>query len=155
MTETPVVQVAEEVSTETVAFFGKEFHVADRIGLMPLLKFAKHAREGVDSADAEGLAAMYDFLRQCIADDDWNAFENHATDQRADDEDLLELITQVMEIVGERPTKRRSGSSTGSSTTAPSSEGDSSSRVIQRFEQDGRPDLALIVTDAVEQRKAG
>ena len=108
----------------TVEFMGVEFAIADKIGLMPLMRFAHAAKSGLDSADLEGMAAMYDMLRQCIADEPvyvfqgrlmtreacnelppeaqdqvvtfggWDEFEAHATRERADDPSELFGVVQ-------------------------------------------------------------
>jgi hypothetical protein len=92
---------------------------------MPLLRFAHAAKSGLDSADMEGMAAMYDMLRQCLADEPvyvlnnaeltrkaydelppeavaqvvtyggWDEFEAHATRTRADDQDLIGVVQRV------------------------------------------------------------
>jgi hypothetical protein len=114
----PVEIVAElppEPEVRHVEFLGKEFAIADKIGLMPLMRFAHAAQSGLDSNDMEGMAALYDMLRQSIADESvlvfqgrritreeanelppeatdqvtvfggWDVFEAHATRERADD----------------------------------------------------------------------
>jgi len=107
-----------------VEFLGKEFAIASKIGLMPLMRFAHAAKSGLDSDDMEGMAAMYDMLRQCIADESvyvfqgrtitrevaadlppeamdqvvtyggWDEFEAHATRERADDAGELFGVVQ-------------------------------------------------------------
>jgi hypothetical protein len=145
-------RVPETPVGDQIEFLGRGFTVAAKVGLMPLLRFAKAAKSGLDSSDVEGMAAMYDLLQQCIVDEEWAAFEQHATTQRADDEDLMDFIKRVMAVLSGRPTKRPSDSSTGPQN-ARSSYGDAlSSRVTSRLEQQGRPDLALIVTEAQEAR---
>jgi hypothetical protein len=119
--ETPVVEVRH------VDFLGRKFAIADKIGLMPLMRFAHAAKSGLDSADLEGMAAMYDMLRQCIADNPvfvfqgrnitrdeandlppeaveqvvvfggWDDFEAHATRERADD--AAELFGVVQKVM--------------------------------------------------------
>lgn len=156
-----------------VEFMGAEFAVADKVGLMPLLRFAHAAKSGLDSADLDGMAALYDMLQQCIAeepvlvrvdgrpietpadmDDEgetkmlggWPQFEAHATQVRADDEELIGVVQRVMTILSERPTTQPSGYSDGLRSTAPTSGADSSSlAVVRRLKQSGRPDLALAV----------
>lgn len=133
---------------ETVTFMGEEFAIADKIGLMPLMRFAKAAQSGLDSADMEGLAAMYDLLEQCIADDEWKRFDNHATKTRANDEELMQVIKDVTAQLSARPTSRPSASSGGPQQTAPTSEEDSSSLEVVRRLNSGphpRPDLAMAV----------
>ena len=142
---------------DTVAFGGEQFVVADAIGLMPLMRFAKVAQAGADSSDLEGLAAMYDLLEQCIHEDDWVRFQKVATRVKADDKALFGVVREVMATVAGRPTRRPSDSSDGPPSTKPNSGDVSSSRslrVVQRLEDDGRPDLALMVQMAEEARSA-
>jgi hypothetical protein len=136
-----------------VVFFGESFTIAERIGLMPLMRFAKVAQSGVDSNELAGLAAMYDLLEQCIAEQDWQRFQDTADSNRADGDELMAVVSEVMEKLTERPTKRPSDSSAGPQPTAPSSTAASSSPVIDRLE--GRPDLQLIVKQAEQARAAG
>ena len=149
--ETSLQVVPEEDTRRKVSFMGAEFAVADKIGLMPLMRFAKAAQSGLDSADLEGLVAMHDMIEQCIASDDWPRFEDHATKTRADDEELLQVIKDVQAILTGRPTSRPSGSSAGPQTIAPTSEEDSSSlEVVRRLKSQGRPDLGMAVLRQVE-----
>lgn len=135
--------------TETVEFYGKHFHVAERVGLMPLMRFAVVAQSGVDSNDLEGLAAMHGLLEQAVHPDDWARFQQHATDSRADGDELMEFVGKVMAVMAGRPTSRSSDSSDGPRVIEPSSTVVSSSpgtaRVIEMFNDKGRPDLALLV----------
>jgi len=142
---------------ETVEFFGETFILAQRIGYLPMLKFAHSASSGLMTSDMSGLAAMYEMLQgsfergepcgECVictgslpgadADpdacvmrvgDEWPRFERHAMKVGASDEDLFELINRVLEIVTSRPTRARSDSSQRARTTSPNSKAHSSSR---------------------------
>lgn len=140
---------AAERKPETVDFAGETFEIADRIALMALMRFAVIAKRGVDSQTLEGLAAMHELLRQCIADHEWDRFEEAAVRERIQDEDVfLDVVKAVFEKLSERPTGRPSDSSDGPQTTPQRSTTDSSVRVIGRLERRGRPDLALFVQDA-------
>lgn len=114
---------ALEVASPKVveAPWGKSYEVADKIAAMPLLKFAHLSKKGVDSADMEGLAAIYDLLRAVFTDDAWERFEIDSTEERANDEDLMQIITKAIEVIAARPTKSPSDSSDGQSTTTASS----------------------------------
>lgn len=139
-------ELQPEPEVRRVGFMGEEFAIADKIGLMPLLKFAKAAQSGLDSADMEGMAAMLDLLQQCIADEEWARFQDHATKTRADDNELMQVIKDVQTILTARPTSRPSDSSDGPQQTAPISAEDSSSlEVVRRLKSKGRPDLAMAV----------
>lgn len=120
--------------------------MADAVGLMPLMRFAKVAKSGVDSDDMDGLVAMYDLLEQCIAPQDWGRFQAHADKVRADGEMLMGVVADVMGRLASRPTRRSSPSSDGPTSTGTSSTDDSYSRVMRRYE--GRPDIHLMLMDA-------
>ena len=148
VTEGTVTSLPDESST--IEFLGERFRVADKVGLMPLLKFASASTISTD--DPRALAAVYEMLRDCIhpgtpgcgdcadckADretdcksydkGDWQAFENHATETKADADELLDVITKVMVIISGRPTTQRGGSSAGQRATRRVSTGNSSGR---------------------------
>lgn len=134
----------------SISFCGEEFDVVEVMGAMPWMRYAKAARDGLDSDSMEGLAVIYDLLKSAIVDDQWARFEQVATDNRCDNAAMWAVMTNVLEVVAARPTSRPSDSSAGPGGTSPSSEGDSFSRVIGRLEGQGRPDLALIVEQARE-----
>jgi hypothetical protein len=139
--------------SNSIEFKGKRFGLAESIGLMPLLKFAFAAKQGLTSDDMEGLAAMYLLIRGCVdqrrpqevdpetgepvADEagapvysgpsQWDLFEQHAIDTNADGDDLSVMINQAVQVVSARPTRRPGGSSPSSPQTSPSSKGSSSS----------------------------
>ena len=140
------------VEPRRVEFAGESFAIADRIGLMPLMRFAKVAQSGIDTNEMGALAAMLDLLEQSIAPQDWRRFNDHADKVRADGDTLMTVVKEVITALSARPTSRPSDSSDGPPPTNASSAGDSSSQVIDDMERRGRPDLALIVSMAQESR---
>lgn len=134
----------------TIEFHGERFAVAERIGAMSLMRFAKVAETGADSLDMAGLAALYDLLEQCIAPADWTRFTAAANEHRADGDELMEVVKEVMGHLSERPTSRPSVSSDGPRTIEPRSEVDSSSAAMAQLH--GRADLQLMVVQAQEAR---
>jgi hypothetical protein len=58
---------------------------------------------------------------------DWPAFHMAALDHSADEIDLLDVVTHVIEVVSSRPTRARSGSSRSARGTSPRSRADLSS----------------------------
>ena len=143
-------KVAEGTVTDSgkVELLGKHFRIAEKIGLMPLLKFA--SASSMTTEDPRALAAVYSMLQDCIYEGspacgtckdckdgredlcksydrgDWSAFEQHAMETKADADELLTVITQVLEIVSGRPTKQPGGSSGGPRATRRGSTGSSS-----------------------------
>lgn len=151
--------VAEGTVTDSgkVELLGRHFRVAEKIGLMPLLKFA--SASDMSTEDPRALAAVYSMLKDCIYEGrpgcgecerclgdeeagiagnermckdydkgDWTAFENHAMETKADADELLTVVTQVLEIVSGRPTAPPSGSSAGRRVTRRASTGNTSAR---------------------------
>lgn len=101
-----------------VEFMGSAFRMADSIGLMPLLKFAHASAQGLDSTDMEGLAALYEMIHDCIHDDEWQRFERHAIDTKAEAEDLMSLVQKVIEALSARPSRPPGDSSAGRRPTS-------------------------------------
>lgn len=145
------------MSERSIEFAGEKFAVADRVGLMPLMRFAHLASAGVDSEDMEALAAMYDLLEQCLADEDWGRFQRAATKSRADGEALMGVVQKAIEVIGERPTGPASDSSGGPTVIEPKSVSVPVSseplRLIRELEGQGRADKAEFVKLAA--RSAG
>ncbi len=135
-----------------VEFGGERFATADKIGLMPLMRFAKVAKAGADAQDMDGLAALYDLLQQCIDPADWARFEAAADRAHAEGDELMAVIGKVFESLSERPTRQPSDSSAGQQTTPQRSGGGSYLQVVKRLEEQGRPELAHVVVMANEDR---
>jgi len=120
-----------------VEFCGAYFRMAESIGLMPLLQFAHAAKQGLDSSDMEGMAALYAVIRDCIdqtrpqkdvdgelVDDgpsEWDRFQRHAIDQKAGGEELMPVVQRCIEAISARPTRPPGDSSAGRSTTSANS----------------------------------
>lgn len=134
--------------TERFDFLGRSFGVAERVSTLALMRFAKAASGGVESDDMAGLAAMYDLLQQLVEPSEWAVFEAHADAQRAQPDDVLAVIQEVLPLIAGRPTGPPSDSSDGRQTKSVHSVGGSSSPVIAHLQAKGRPDLALMVEQA-------
>ena len=113
-----------------ITFLGGSYRVADKVGLMPLMKFAHAASSGLDTADMEALGAIYEMLRDCIHPEDWARFEADAIVKKAEAEDLLPVVQQTIEVINARPTQPPSGSSNGRPPESASSTGSSSSPAL-------------------------
>lgn len=135
-----------------VEFFGETFTVPERFNHRLLTRFAKLARKGVDSDDSEGMAAIDDLIDQCVMPYDMERFDAVCDRERPSFEELMEFMHDVLEAISARPTGQPSDSSDGLQTTSPNSADGSPSAVVARLEQQGRPDLALMVTRAQESR---
>lgn len=132
--------IAEGVTlADRVTCMGKSYRIADKVGLMPLLKFAKTAQSGVDSEDLEGLVAIYDMLHDCIDPGEWPRFVEEMTELKAEADELMPVVGQTLEILNARPTRPSSGSSDGRSGTGGSSTPTSSSPAQAAIQAAGAP----------------
>lgn len=144
------------VDYDTAEFLGEKFRLAERVSMMPLLAFGNAAKNGLDTDDMAGMAAMYRMIRSVIhrpplLDDkgerqrdengetlrdesEWHRFERLADDESAEGEELMEFVSQAMEVMSARPTKRRSISADTSPPTSEKSRAGSSSRVNPALE---------------------
>jgi hypothetical protein len=131
-------------------FFGETFEIADRVPDLLFMEFADAAEQtGGDAADMmREQAAMFRLIKGCMNDKDWPRFRKLALKHNAGMDDLLDVVHAVFEAKTDRPTSRPADSSAGSLPIEPRSADDSSQRVIARLEASGRPDLALIVSQA-------
>jgi len=131
-----------------IDFFGEKFATAEKIGLMPMMLFAKASEAGATTDDMAGLVAMYDLLEQYIADEEWSRFCTTASKNRASGDEIFEVVGKVLAAQAARPTQRRSDSSDGPPTTEQNSTSAFESRAIDLFP--GRPDLQLAVVRTME-----
>lgn len=128
-----------DVEPDQFKFYGELFTVAERVGAMPLLRFAAVADGGAQAEEMAGLAAMHELLRDCLAPGDWSRFQKVASDNKAEAEELMGVCGAVYEAITGRPTKRPSVSAAGSSITTESSREPSSSvAFLPPIQQDER-----------------
>lgn len=106
---------------DTLTFYGQTFTVAAAVGAIPLMRFAHAARSGVGSNDLDGLSAMYDMIRDCLAPGEFERFETVAVEHKADGDVIMEVCKAVYEAIAGRPTAAPSSSSAGRRTTTSSS----------------------------------
>jgi hypothetical protein len=145
---------------DTFGWFGNTIRVGSRVsdlGLLDFLDRADKVEVGDDSPEAkrQGMALVQDFLRGLVHPEDWSTFWAAALDNGQTMQDLMGVVVAITEKAADRPTRRRSVSSTGRRSTGARSKGDSSLRVIRDLEAEGRPDKALAVLRAQEARRAG
>jgi len=111
--------------------------------------------ETIDENSAAAMTATREFFTLLVHPDDFARFWAAALRNRQMVSDLLGTVYAIVEGMSSRPTVRRSASSAGRRKTGRKSKDDSSSRVIRRLEQAGRPDLALVATQARAAQRAG
>jgi hypothetical protein len=111
---------------DTLEMLGVTYRLGDKIGLMPLLRYAHIAKKGAQANDMDGLDAIYTLLQDCIHEDDWERFEQDMIAKKAGEQELMDVVSTAIEIMSARPTQRPGDSSSGSSRTTASSTASSS-----------------------------
>lgn len=89
------------------------FRIDMTVGSMPLLQFAHSAKSGLDSAQMDGLAAVYDLLHDVIHPDDWDKFRARVAEHKLGQTDLMGIVTRVWSAVANRPLDSGSDSESG------------------------------------------
>lgn len=144
--------------SEVIEFCGEEFRVGEKVGMMPMMRFARvgkreqeRLRSGGQQTATDAMEAMdaaLTLLEQCVHPDDWDRFERVTTEHHVGQEEYMRFAGRVMSLLASRPTGRSSDSSDGPLITEPSSTVVSSSpasAVIEDLNGRGRPDLAQVV----------
>lgn len=105
---------------DTFGFFGEKFEIIADIPAMLMLQLAATMTGKVD--ETEGMAALWEALRVCLGDDEFNRLYKLAVDKRANIQSLMELTMNLFQNSGgERPTEQVPVSPVGLSPTSPSS----------------------------------
>src|ERR1700751_211037 len=85
-----------------VTLADKKFRLREKVGAMAMFKWS--AASELSSDDPRALGAIYALLKSLIHKEDWAKFEERALDEDQDAEDLLDVITNALEIISGRPT---------------------------------------------------
>lgn len=96
----------EQVTEYFVELKGKDFKLADELGLMVAMKFSSMA----DDDDDLDLGTLYLLVQSLLHEDSWAAFERTALTKRADADEIMGVIAAALESFGGRPTVEPSGS---------------------------------------------
>lgn len=137
-----------------ITFLGEKFQILDQANEFALMEFASAAQEVDEENSLEALATIYRLIQATIVPEDWKRFRAHAREKRATVDQLMEIAVDVFEAASENPTQQPVVSSDGHWNDASKSEDDSSSRVIEKLQNEGRPAWALIALQQKEARSA-
>lgn len=135
---------------DTFEFFEVEPRVNPSFGELDLTDFLEAASVIEETDISKAMSLIKNTLRAMVHPDDFDDFWATAKRHRQGTSDLMGLMYAVIETAADRPTEQPADSSDGLPLTSTSSSDDSSSRVIHRLEQEGRPSLALMVQQAQE-----
>jgi hypothetical protein len=146
----------EEITYTVVDYFGEPVRVMDDpLSLtLTLEEFMDVAATLEGDTDVRAIGHVRGFLRAMIAPEDWPKFWRLVRQHRQGVEEQMGFGKWLIEEITGHPTALQSASSDGLQGTDGNSEGDASSRVQARLEQQGRPDLAAVVVLRREQHEA-
>lgn len=149
---------------DTFTFIGEVFRVNPDLTDLNLIRFMELAGDIDEDDEGRARDLVVGQLQQMVHPDEWEVFLDHSIKHRQHYTDLMVLMKNLIQAVsGGRPTRRHSDSLPGRRKTKTKSKGTSSKQaaggpakqVVRRLEALGRPDLALAVVEADEQRRAG
>ena len=79
---------------------GDDYRIAAKVGVWPLLQFARAAEAGMSMTDYRGLAAVHAMLQDVIHEDDWGRFQENMIVKKASDlEALMQAAQQALELL--------------------------------------------------------
>lgn len=89
---------AEKASAGTFTYMGSEYRLDSKMGVWPLLQFARAAESGWRNDDVRGLAAIHAFLQDVMLPEDWGRFqEDMIAKKMADLEGLLTCVRKAVD----------------------------------------------------------
>lgn len=94
---------------EVLTYQGKEYRLADKIGVWPLMQLARAAQEGIASTDVRGLAALHAMFQDMLDPEDWPQFEADMIAAKMDDPMGLLQTTQEAVLRIQRRQARANG----------------------------------------------
>lgn len=97
----------------SITFLGEKYKVADKIGVWPMMQFARAAESGLSLGDAKGLAAAYSMLQDVIHEDDWGRFQENMINGKIDDLEALMKLTRDAVAVIQDTAPRKNGRANG------------------------------------------
>src|SRR5882672_4767628 len=90
----------------SITFMGEKYKVAAKIGVWPMMQFARAAEAGLSLGDPKGLAAAYSMLQDVIHEDDWGRFQENMINTKVSDlEALMKLTQDAVVVIQEAATK--------------------------------------------------
>jgi hypothetical protein len=98
----------DDIKTGVVDFFGEKFHVAEKVGAIPMLMWSKAADTEVDGH--EGMAAVWLMVEDVIHEKEFKRFVRTGLKNKAGSDDLFKIINSAMELISGNPTEQQDGS---------------------------------------------
>lgn len=97
----------------SIPFKGETYKIADKVGVWPVMQFARAAESGLSLGDAKGLSAAYSMLQDVIHEDDWGRFQENMINTKMDDLEALMKLTQDAVAMIQEMTVRKNGRANG------------------------------------------
>jgi hypothetical protein len=111
----PVRPRAPEKAAGTFSYMGGTYRLDSKMGVWPLLQFARAAESGWRNDDSRGLAAIHAFLQDVMLPEDWGRFQEDMILKKM--ADIEGLLTVVRKAVDDSLTAMAKASANGSNGT--------------------------------------
>lgn len=117
-TRTPVRARQAKPPAPSITFMGEKYKVSDKIGVWPMMQFARAAESGLSLGDPKGLAAAYSMLQDVIHEDDWGRFQENMINGKVNDlEALMKLTQEAVGVINDAEV-RKNGRANGKTAAA-------------------------------------
>lgn len=144
--------VARPAEEDSFTWFGQEIRVHPEFGELVFTEWAVIYGELEADEGVKALTASKVLMTKLVHPDDFDDFWAQALKNRLNSADLAGLVQKVIEAQTDRPTRQSSDSSAGPVAIVENSKVVSFAPVIERLEDQGRADLALVHVQAAEYR---
>lgn len=91
-------RAAVKASAGAFTYMGETYRLDSKMGVWPLLQFARAAESGWRNDDMRGLAAIHAFLQDVMLPEDWPRFQDDMISKKmADVPGLLEVVRKAVD----------------------------------------------------------
>ena len=95
---TPRPRAAAKAAAGAFTYMGETYRLDSKMGVWPLLQFARAAESGWRNDDMRGLAAIHAFLQDVMLPEDWPRFQDDMIAKKmADVAGLLEVVRKAVD----------------------------------------------------------
>lgn len=91
-------RAAAKASAGSFTYMGETYRLDSKLGIWPMIQFARAAEAGWRSNDMRGLAAIHAFLQDVMLPEDWPKFQDDMINKKMQDiAGLLEVVRKAVD----------------------------------------------------------
>jgi len=91
-------RAAAKASSGSFSYLGETYRLDSKLGIWPMIQFARAAEAGWRSNDLRGMAAIHAFLQDVMLPEDWPKFQDDMINKKMQDiGGLLEVVRKAVD----------------------------------------------------------